>query len=578
MGSASLLRSFARSAVVAVLFVVAFEATTREMGWLDPTTRPDPYLGLAGTPPLYPAREAQDGTRVRRTAPNKNGTYRVLGFAAEKPSDEYRVFCIGGSSVRSDAFMDPDGSFPAMLEIYLSALLPDRTARVINAGGGGMGSLQNLEVLREILDYDPDLVLIYPEGGEKNFLPPSPLGLMAGRDDESPLRAAARRELAQSRLYSLVREAYGGLMPSAAAGGPRPSAFSAFVLSVISQPFAPENFTRLFEMKVDRVPTVMRHPIPQEQIAISHERYSRVLDSMAELCADDGVPMMLMLPVFNQKSSFYLRFYIDPSEIQPGGIAAWRAAYETGLEAKRAGRFQQAIALLHEARAFYVEDRDQILAFDLAQCHEALGQQKLARAEYAKPFLRHPVRALIRRAANQHDVPLIDPLGALVSVSAGGVPGFDEFSDAFHPMPKTNRIIARSVVDALREHGAAGELLPDKSEQAQRADRAVFQRMARCRIPVHARMSKACAEGDWDAAVAIARAIPEDTLFGSMFVETMYLGWASVRAGDIDGAKQVYDVMREQLWRPGRRGGVRALKTDQDIVRMAYGGDLFAWL
>jgi hypothetical protein len=578
MGSASLLRSFARSVVVAVIFVLAFEATTRGMGWLDPTTRPDPYLGLAGTPPLYPAREAGNGTRVRRTAPNKNGTYRVLGFAAEKPADEFRVFCIGGSSVRSDAFMDPDGSFPAMLEIYLSALMPDKTARVINAGGGGMGSLQNLEVLREILDYDPDLVLVYPEGGEKNFLPPSPLGAMAGRDDESPLRAAARRELAQLRLYGFARETYRRLMPSAAAGGPRPSAFSAFVLSVISQPFAPENFTRLFEMKIDRVPPVMKHPIPPEQIATSHARYARVLDTMVELCADDDVPMMLMLPVFNLKSSFYLRFYIDPSEIQTGRIAEWRKAYETGLVAKRAGRYEEAIASLETVRSLYVEDRDQILAFDLAECHEALGRTQRAQREYARPFLTHPVRALIREAADEHGVPLIDPFGALVAVSAGGVPGFDEFSDAFHPMPKTNRIIARSVVNALRREGAAGELLPDDSETARRADRDVYERMARCRIPVHSRMSKACAEGDWAAAVAIAREVPEDVLFGSMFVETMYLGWASVRADDIDGAKQVYDVMRKQLWRPGRRGAVPALKTDQDIVRVAYGGDLFAWL
>ena len=120
--------------------------------------------------------------------------------------------------------------------------------------------------------------------------------------------------------------------------------------------------------------------------------------------------------------------------------------------------------------------------------------------------------------------------------------------------------------------------MPEDSETARRADRDVFERMARCRTPVHSRMSKACAERDWAAAVAIAREVPEDVLFGSMFVETMYLGWASVRADDIDGAKQVYDVMRKQLWRPGRRSAVPALKTDQDIVRVAYGGDLFAWL
>jgi hypothetical protein len=577
MGSASLLRSFARSAAVAAVFMIAFEGAARELDWLDPTTRDDPYLGLAGTSPLYPTRQAKDGRVVRRTAPNKTGTYRVISFPATKPADEYRVFCIGGSSVRSDAFMRPDGSFPAMLEIYLSGLMPDRTPRVINAGGGGMGSLQNLEVLRECLGYEPDLVLIYPEGGEKNFVPPAPLGLMAQRDDASPVRVAARRELAPLRLYGLAREAYRRLMPAPDREDTPPSAFSSFVLAVISQPFAPENFTRFFEMKIDRVPPVMEHPIPPTEIAASHARFTRVLGTMTELCQDAGVPVMCVLPVRSLDSSFYLRFHIDPSEILPGRIADWRVAYQSGLTAKREGRYEDAILSLLAVRALYVEDTDQILAFDLAQCYEALGQRTQAQREYAKPFLRHPVRALIKQVAAEARIPLVDPFGALVAVSSNGVPGHDEFVDAFHPMPKTNRIIARSIVNAMRRESVGGQLFPDDSDGAKLADRSVYELMTRCPTPVHGLMNKACAKGDWQAAVALARDVPADKLYNSMFVETMLLGWASVRSGDIDGAREVYGQLRKRLWRP-RRGQSIQLSSDEDIVRKAYGGDLFAWL
>src|SRR6185503_12961762 len=66
-----------------------------------------------------------------------------------------------------------------LLEIYLGCLLADKAPRVLNAGGGGAGSIQNLEVVREVLNDQPDLLVIYPEGGEKNLVPPLPQGIMA---------------------------------------------------------------------------------------------------------------------------------------------------------------------------------------------------------------------------------------------------------------------------------------------------------------------------------------------------------------------------------------------------------------
>jgi tetratricopeptide (TPR) repeat protein len=453
--------------------------------------------------------------------------------------------------------------------------MPGRNARVVNAGGGGTGSIQNLEVLREALDHEPDLIVVYPEGGEKNLIPPLPQGVMVRKDDASPARVTARRLLTKLRLYHGVRAAYRALLPERHEGGGGLSAFSAFALYAVSRPFAPENFTRLFTLKQDRVPPLMPHTIPQEEIDHAHARFEAKLGEMARLAQARGVPLLFVYPVRNLHASFYLRFHIDPSEIRPGEIAAWRAGYERGLEAKRAGRHAEAIEHLLAVRGHYVEDRDEILAYYLGECHEALGRPQQALAEFEKPYLRHPMRALIERAATVHGVPLVDPYPYLVRAAVDGVPGYAEFTDAFHPMPATNRTIARAILDSIRTEGLAPDARPPGAPELAAADAEVRALVARCIPPAHNAMLSAILAGRHEDAIRIGRSLPQERMYQEQITETLYLGWALAASGDIDGARELHGRLRK-VW-GGGVGLMPRLDSDVDIVRNAFGGDLFAW-
>ncbi|MGQ0552880.1 MAG: hypothetical protein ACT4PU_06640 [Planctomycetota bacterium] len=570
-----------RKFIVGALGLLAFEAASRQLDWQDPTVRPDPYQGFPGTPPLY--RLAPDSLSgpsapaLRQTSPNKLGNYRAASFPEAKPADEYRVFCLGGSSVRSDAFLTPDGSFPNMLEIYLRGVLAGRTPRVINAGGGGTGSVQNLEVLREVLGYQPDLIVVYPEGGEKNLIPPAPQGLMAVRDDASPLRVAARRELAQFHVYQAARDAYAALLPSRSEGAAI-SAFSALALSAIGRPFQPEHFSRPFEMKHDAPPVLMDFVIPRSEVQRAHQRFSRNLATMARLAREHAVPLLFVQPVRNLRASFYLRFHVDPSEIQPGRQAEWQSLWEQALTARRTGRLQEAIRHFLAVRALYIDDTDELLAFDLGETYLQIGLIEQAREEFARPYLRHPSRRLIAAAATENAVPLVDPWAyvAKASQSEHGVPGFEDFTDGFHPMPNTNRLIARAIVDKL----GAAELLPPGARpygvpERIAAEKAVLALIERCPDPPHNRMLAAMQRGDPDAAIAAARAIPEQTLLTQNMVESIYLGWALASKGDIPALRELHQKLRAIYWK--QPAGLPPLETDADWVRNAFAGDVFAW-
>ncbi|HVQ25221.1 MAG TPA: tetratricopeptide repeat protein, partial [Planctomycetota bacterium] len=495
---------------------------------------------------------------------------------AVKPPGEYRVFCIGGSSVRSEIWLNPDGSFPGLLATELWGRLPNVTPQVINAGGGGQGSVQNLEVLREVLDLQPDLIVVYPEGGEKNTIPPSPQAALAVKDDESPLRASARRCLNRLRSYQAAKLAYQALLPRAPAGGDVSSAFSALATFAVSRPYRAENFIRPFEMKLDGVPVLMEHPIPAAEIERAHARFLRNLATMAALCKERGVPLLFVQPVRNLEAVFYLRFHIAPEEIQAGRIAEWRQLYERAVALRHEQRWEQALAALGQLRQLYVEDRDELAAFLAGDCLLQLGRPADALREFERPYLQHPMRGLIERAGQQAGVPVVDPYPAVLAVSTGGIPGYEEFTDSFHPMPKVNRAIAVAIADAMAAAGIGPPQRPADSPERAAASARLDAVVAGIPVPLHTAIVSAILHGDPQQAIALGRTMPEAEMMKMQPVTAVYLGWALAKTGDDAAAREWYRKLREQT-SYARSKNLPPLNTDEDIVRNAFAGDVFAW-
>jgi tetratricopeptide (TPR) repeat protein len=298
---------------------------------------------------------------------------------------------------------------------------------------------------------------------------------------------------------------------------------------------------------------------------------------MADLAAARGVPLLFVDPLRNIKASFYLRFHVDPDDIVPGELVAWHQLYEQGLADKRAGRWAEAAVKLRGVRKHYVKDEDEILAFYIGECLEKLGRYDDARAEYEKPYLRHPMRGLIAEAAQARHVPVVDPYPYLLKLAEHGLPGYDEFSDSFHPMPAVSRIIARSIVDGLRAHDLVPGLAPADAPALATAEQLVQRLVQRCQLPVPSRMYSAIANGDYKEAIRLGRTVPADQLYTDSHVfEAIYLGWALTRDGDLAGAREVYDGLRASPWSRSL-GSLPPLETDADIVINAYGGDVFSW-
>lgn len=91
-------------------------------------------------------------------------------FTAQKQEGVYRIFCVGGSTTRGWPFHH-HLSYPKVLGLYLKDILPHKNTEVINAGFHAFNSVNDITLFQELLEYEPDLVIVYEGINEEMFMP-----------------------------------------------------------------------------------------------------------------------------------------------------------------------------------------------------------------------------------------------------------------------------------------------------------------------------------------------------------------------------------------------------------------------
>jgi hypothetical protein len=87
---------------------------------------------------------------------------------AQKPKDRTRIFVLGESAARGEQLAD--FSFARMLEAVFNHNQPQKRVEIINTGIPAINSWVLSEFAREIVDYSPDLLIIY--AGHNEFIGP----------------------------------------------------------------------------------------------------------------------------------------------------------------------------------------------------------------------------------------------------------------------------------------------------------------------------------------------------------------------------------------------------------------------
>jgi len=195
-----------RRVLGAAVFAALALAFLELLAGLLPLPKDD--LGLSGRPdPIFVAGDKEQSDRYV-TSPRYLRYASRQSFALRKPPGVFRVFVLGGSA----ALGWPSGEscgFSGVLRRALDAAAPGRF-EIVNASVMSFGSHRILGVLQQVLELEPDLVIVWSGNNEyieRNALTPAAPGESAAR---------VRQILRRSRLYRALRA---GLLRFLPAGG-----------------------------------------------------------------------------------------------------------------------------------------------------------------------------------------------------------------------------------------------------------------------------------------------------------------------------------------------------------------------
>jgi len=146
-----------------LLLIALVEGALRVVGWGEEHPLADPFLQASTTLLFEPTTD----DAYYQTRPEKLPIFPLERFRARKAPGEFRVFCLGGSTVQGRPY-SRETAFPAWLQMNLQLAQPKRQWVFINCGGVSYGTHRLLPLLDECLNYEPDLIILAT--GHNEFL------------------------------------------------------------------------------------------------------------------------------------------------------------------------------------------------------------------------------------------------------------------------------------------------------------------------------------------------------------------------------------------------------------------------
>jgi len=401
-----------------VPFILA-EAALRVLDVGRPEDSADALAGFNRRLPLFVRQD-----NVYRIAHAREPFFLPQEFPADKPRNGLRVFCFGGSTVHGHPYKG-DTAFPKWLELELAATNPTRSCQVINCGGVSYASYRLAPLVKEVLHYQPDLVILAT--GHNEFLEDRSYQALKSR---LASWAGLQNAAYSVRLVNVARHWVGG-------GADR------------KPPLSPEVETRLDQ--ASGYASYHRDDAWHEQVVA---QFNESMRTMVADCRAAGVPVMLIKLGANLRDCPPFKSE-HRAGLSAGQERAWQDAFDAaGLAA--ATNLRLALERYREAEA--IDGEHALLAYRIARTLDRLGQKSEARTYYLKareldvcPLrIIQPLEEVLGRIAVDTSTPLMDAGALLAAQAPDAIPGFDCYLDHVHPNIGGHQRIARALAAEAR--------------------------------------------------------------------------------------------------------------------------------
>ena len=408
-----------------VLFFVALEGGLRLVGYGDDYPLFIPVDGYSDY--LYPSRD------VARRYFSRQASIPSIpfdSFKREKDDATVRVFIQGGSSAAGYPFYF-GGSFSDMLEQRLLQSYPGTKVEVVGTAMAAVNSYTLLDLADEIIEQQPDAVLIYAGHNEYYGALGAASAESIGRWRPTVLLYLRMKDLRTVQAMRGLISSMSGLFGGREAGQAPGTTMMARMVGEKSVPYASETF----EAGIDQFRANL-----QDLLAIYREA---------------GVPVFVGTVVSNVRDH------------QPfiSGLSAdtdphtWRSEFEAAAGLAKSGDTTSAIRQFDELIA--KDDLSGDAHFARAKLSEAVGDLQSARGHYYSAKDRDELRfrapeainEIIRDVAGKQGATVVDVQTAFEAVSRSGVTGDDLMTEHLHPNASGFFEIADAFYNALVESG-----------------------------------------------------------------------------------------------------------------------------
>ncbi|MCK5173551.1 MAG: SGNH/GDSL hydrolase family protein [Planctomycetes bacterium] len=399
----------------------------------------DPYVSFSSISPLF----VPDPTGSRyEIARERLFAFRPQSFAADKSPKTFRVFCLGGSTVQGRPYA-VETSFTMWLELNLRAAgISD--CEVVNCGGISYASYRLVPIMTELLDYQPDLFIVYT--GHNEFLEDRTYGRVK-KMPASLLRM--HRALLNLRSYAvanhLLSRRRAGRADSGQPDSTEPDSAEP------GRPVLPAEVQARLDFE-DGLDEYHRDDLWQVR-TIEHFRHN--VETMVRMARAAGVPLILADPVSNLKDTlpFKSQSRGDLSDEQAQRVNALRDRANSLPWADVYGR----IELLEQAVA--IDDRHAGLLYSLGECYGRIGRTAeakmwftLAKDQDICPLrIIEPMHDVIGEMADRYSVKLVDVRAIFEQRTEGGIVGNEWLLDHVHPSITGHQIIADAIFRAMED-------------------------------------------------------------------------------------------------------------------------------
>lgn len=405
------------------------EAVARWSDWGRPHELSDPFVGFSEIRPLF-LLDTETGQYA--TSQQREPLFCRDTFAQRKPSGGFRAFCLGGSTVHGRPFAI-ETAFSTWLKQSLAATDPDRSWEVVNCGGVSYASYRLLPILDEVLQYDPDLIVLYT--GHNEFLEQRTYEEIREVPDWT---AVPHNWLANLRIYNLARNWYTGFEP--VPEWSQTSSLPVEVDAVLDYHEGLKDYHR--DLKWRR--NVVAH-------------FESNLRLMVAKCRQAGVPVLLVNPVRNLKDTppFKSQFQSETSADTRSRILQTLQTVQSDPDLRlnqRQARIENCVQWDPAyAHSHYLAGR-----VYLAQQNRVAAREAFLRAmdEDICPLRLLPsMRESIFQIAEDANVPCLDLQRYFDQRSEDGITGEKWLLDHVHPTIEGHQHIAAQMVQKMAAQG-----------------------------------------------------------------------------------------------------------------------------